>query len=120
MHIATPDRLARLAILAALTGLAGCQIPFSTSSASPQPSPGAVAACDKRADQEFTAQNREAIYQADRYDTSLRDAPDSSSGLRGSTAGLSDQYARSQDVSHCLNGEATPLSPVPDRSGAAP
>jgi hypothetical protein len=88
----------------ALAGLGGCAIPLGAANQSPQPSADAVAACNKRADQVFLSQNRDAVYQQDRYQTSQRDTPYSGAGLSQPSAGLSDQFARHQDFQNCLNG----------------
>ena len=57
-------RCATLLALATLLGVSGCAIPLSDPGA-PAPSPDAVAACNSRADEEFTQQNRDASYRAD-------------------------------------------------------
>ncbi len=101
----------------ALCALGGCSLPLDTPRA-PSPSPGAVAACNTRADEEFTQQNRGASYQADTYQTSQRDSPYSGAGLPETSQGLSDQFERAQDVKHCLNGVATPLAPEPAANAA--
>ena len=98
------------AALAAVIGLAGCAIPLGNGGG-PPPSASAVAACNTRADEIFARQNRDAAYKADTYQTSQRDSPYSGAGLPGTEQGLSDQYARGQNVRSCLNGVATPLSP---------
>jgi hypothetical protein len=100
------------AALAALIGLGGCAVPLG-SGGGPPPSANAVAACNTRADEIFSRQNRDAAYKSDTYQTSERDSPYSGAGIPGTEQGLSDQYARGQDVRSCLNGVATPLSPGP-------
>jgi hypothetical protein len=101
---------ATLLALSAALGLGGCAVPLNNPD-TPAPSPEAVAACNTRADEQFAQQNRDAAYRADTYQTSERDSPLSGAGLPGDSRGLSDQYERGQDVEHCLNGVATPLSP---------
>ena len=106
------------ALISAL--LAGCAIPLGQSAASgAAPSQEAVAACNTRADEVFLRQNRDALYKADTYQTSLRDSPYAGAGLPETSAGLSDQFARGQEVRHCLNGVATPL-PSQQPGTAAP
>lgn len=110
-------RLSLIATAAGLCWLSGCTIPLATGS--PQPSAEALASCDKRGEQVFEAQNRNAIYKADSYDTSQRDAPFSTSGLPEDFHGLADQNARNQDVRDCLNG-ADETGPVPTISTPFP
>ena len=94
-----------------LCGVAGCAFPLQ--SAGPQPDAASVAACNTRADEVFLRQNRDAIYRSDRYTSSIRDSPYAAAGLPETSAGLSDQYGRDQNVRQCLNGVATPVEPQP-------
>jgi hypothetical protein len=66
----------------------------------------------------FEQQNRGAIYEADTYATSTRDAPLSAAGLIGSTTGLSNQYVRDKIESDCIDGING--APAPDDAAAAP
>jgi hypothetical protein len=103
-----------------LVALAGCSLPLGASSG-PQPSPEAVAACNKRADQEFLSQNRNALYQEDRYQTSTRDAPYASTGMpQQNESGLSAQHEQRQDVRNCLNGAESPGITADNPSRALP
>jgi hypothetical protein len=106
------NRCATVVAAVALGALGACSVPLENPGV-PRPSPDAVAACNSRADEEFTQQNRGASYQSDTYQTSQRDSPYSGAGLPETAHGLSDQYERAQDVKHCLNGVATPLAPAP-------
>jgi hypothetical protein len=104
-------RFAVAVAVCALVGLGGCAVPLGGGGNGPAPSASAVEACNTRADEIFARQNRGADYQADTFQTSERDSPFSGAGTPGTERGLSDQYARGQDVRKCLNGVATPLSP---------
>ena len=110
----TPLRLAALGCLG-LT-LAGCALPLQ--SRGPQPSEEAIAACNSRGDEVFLRQNRDALYKADTYQSSVRDSPYGGGTLTGTNAGLSDQYARNQDVRSCLNGTAAPIRSEPAATAA--
>jgi hypothetical protein len=105
-----------LATSGTLLGVTGCSVPLG--SAGTPPSQEAMDACNTRADEIFLRQNRDALYKADNYTSKLRDTPFAGAGLPETSAGLSDQYARGQDVRHCLNGVATPLAPQPAATAA--
>lgn len=75
------------------------------------------AACERRADEAYSLQNRDAIYRADDYAASGRDAKFSGSGFLNAPS-LSNQYAREQMVDNCLDvrssapGGTTPAATV--------
>lgn len=86
--------------LLALLGLAACAAPARLHGSAAQ-----EAACSKRADEVYERQNRGAIYRADSYATSGRDAPFGGSGYLNAPS-LSDQYAREQIRDNCLSGRS--------------
>ncbi len=86
-----------------LLPLAACAFPMGKSG--PQPSQEAVAACRKRANHAFLAQNNGILYQQDRYQAVTRDSPYSATGLPfPNYSGLSREHEYDQDVDNCLNG----------------
>ncbi len=105
---------ARAGLLGGVALLAGC----APSAPASHATTAQLAACRQRADQVFEQQNRGAVYQADMYASSTRDAPFGSSGLLGSSSGLSDRYARDKIQSDCIDGINGAPGPVP--GAAAP
>jgi hypothetical protein len=77
-----------------------------------------VAACNTRADEVYLRQNRDALYRADTYQTSIRDSPYAGAGLPNSSEGLAGQYERGQDLRTCLDGANTPLTAQPSATAA--
>ncbi len=78
------------------------------------------AACNQRADEVYTKQNRDQVYRDDMYATSTRDAPFAGAGLVGNTSrGLSGEYARDRLVDDCINGATAAATPAPSSSGGS-
>jgi hypothetical protein len=116
----------RSAVLAALAlaGLAACATPFGGTASRGTVSPKTMAACRQRADAVFDQQNRDAVYRADMYAASQRDAPFGGAGMAGNpSSGLSDRYARDTILDDCLNGttsgaDVTTGAPPPNAAPA--
>lgn len=78
------------------------------------------AACRQRAEDIYRRQNRAELTRLDEYATMGRDTPFAGTGVTGSTAGLSAQFAHQRMVDDCLNSAAgnigsTGSAPVDDR-----
>jgi hypothetical protein len=96
----------------ALTALA-----YSGCATRPPPthaSAATAAACRQRADEVFSRQNRQDVYNSDTYVSSIRDSPFATSGLPGITSsGLGGRYARDKYLDDCLRNAA-------DKGGSLP
>ena len=117
-----------VAVLAALAlaGLTACAIPLGGGANQSAASPKAMAACRQRADAVYTMQNRDAVYRADMFAGTQRDAPFAAAGVAANaSSGLSARYARDTMVDDCLRGasgsaDAPPAAPEPAPVAAKP
>jgi hypothetical protein len=109
-------RLVLVLLSLAVSALAGCaDRPQSHASAARE------AACRDRADEVYLRQNPAAVYQADQYAASTRDAPYSSAGLAGNTSsGLPGQYDRDTMLDNCLDATGGQPSQAPASQPPAP
>lgn len=100
--------------LALLLGLTAC-----ASLSRPHGEAAQHAACVRRADEVYSMQNRDAVYRADDYATSGRDAKFSGSGFLNAPS-LGDRYARERMLDNCLDARTgTPGGPVAAPAPAA-
>ena len=112
-------RSALLATLA-VAGLTACAPPIGGTASRETASPKAMAACRQRADTVYDQQHRGAVYRADTYAGSLRDAPFAGSGPAGNpSSGLSGRYARDNILDDCLNGASGSADVTTDAPGPA-
>ena len=105
--------------LALLLALGGCAAPPRSHADAAQ-----RVACQHRADEVFNTQNRDAVFRADTYATSGRDAPFGGGGYLNAPS-LSDRYAREQLVDNCLSVRSgapagEPAAPSPTITDAPP
>ncbi len=97
-------RSALLATLA-VAGLTACATPIGGAPSREAANPKAIAACRQRADAVYDQQNRGAVYRADTYAGSVRDAPFAGSGPAANpSSGLSGRYAHDTILDDCLSG----------------
>ncbi len=114
MTVLFPRVALPIAVLGALL-VGGCTDSALRSSASP----AQMAACRSRADAIYEHQNRADIFREDAYASGQRDAPFGGASSFGSTASLSNRFARERLVDRCLAGTLDridtpePLDPHP-------
>lgn len=111
--------LALLPAIGLLSALAGCAAPLSHGDRVQ------LDACRARAEQVYSAQNREDVYLQDSYVSGTRDTPFAGAGSYAATStALSGRFARERMVDRCMRGAAgnvgstldapDPTQPTPD------